>query len=426
MQAREIPSIWSLQDNSFYWEPRDKSKASTFINASITFTNPIRQQGISFEESTNRDSVAFTEQATKGEQDCRYIPADKHCYFEVDDQYFNSTDNAITFHISYFDDASNNFELQYNATGSADKSIVISKTNTNQWLTKTVMVADAEFNGQLENQADFRITGEVYIRSVSIDKPLPSDVSVVFDDQIIEKGMEFLVRTDPTKETYTEKVTIGDHECRFIPWVDNRKYGYFRVDDALIQATDNELTFEVTYYDSGTKPLTIQYNAIGGTNPNYKKAEFTRTNSNTWISKSFSVTDAALDNLQNNQSDFRIMGEAYVRRVAVRIGTEDPEIPEIPVEYVVPQEPEDPTGREQTELHNPDVMLGFNQGLLSVMVSEEMIGSALTIYNYMGQAIYLTNLERTEEIIQLSSNSISYIVLIQSGSTYFSKRILGF
>jgi hypothetical protein len=208
--------------------------------------------------------------------------------------------------------------------------------------------------------------------------------------------------------------------------VDKRKYGYFRIDDEIIKPTDNDLTFEVTYYDSGTKPFTIQYNAISGTNPNYKKAEFTRTNSNTWISKSFCVTDAALDNKQNNQSDFRIMGEAYVRRVAVRIGTEDPEIPEIPVEYVVPQEPEDPTGTDQTELRNPDVEIGYRRGLLRVMVPEEMIGASLTIYNHMGQAIYLTNLERTEEMIQLSSNSISYIVLIQSGSTYFSKRILGF
>ena len=78
------------------------------------------------------------------------------------------------------------------------------------------MVADAALNNQLDNQADFRITGEVYVRSVSIDKPVSSDVSVVFADQIIEEGMEFLVRTDPTKETYTEKVTMGGHECRFI------------------------------------------------------------------------------------------------------------------------------------------------------------------------------------------------------------------
>ncbi len=99
------------------------------------------------------------------------------------------------------------------------------------------MLADAALNNQLDYQSDFRIAGEVYIRSLSIDKPLSSDVSVVFADQIYEKGMEFLVRTDPTKETYTEKAIIGDQECRFISYADKRKYGYFRVDDALIKKT---------------------------------------------------------------------------------------------------------------------------------------------------------------------------------------------
>jgi len=415
-----------IKDNSFYWEPKDKSIASTFINCSITYTNPIRQQGISFEESTNRDSVTFTEQMTKGEQDCRFIPADKYCYFEVDDQFFNSTDNAITFHITYFDDTNSNFELQYNATASADKSIAITKTNTNQWLTKSVMVADAEFNSQLDYQADFRISGEVYVRSVSIDKPLPSDVSVVFDDQIIEKGMEYLVRTDPTKETYTEKATIGDHYCRYIPWDDNRKYGYFRVDDALIKSTDNDLTFEVTYYDSGTKALAIQYNALSGTNPNYKKAEFTRTNSKTWMSKSFSVTDAAFDNKQNNQSDFRIMGEAHIRRAAVRIGTEDPEVPDVPVVYIIPQEPEDPTEIDQIGLLSHQVRLEYNQGILKVLVPEEMINAELRIYNDMGQVVYHTKMEQTEEMVHLSTDSRLYIVGVQSGSEYITRKTVLF
>ncbi len=329
-----------IKDNSFYWEAKDKSKPADFISCSITFTNPIRQQGMSFLETIKRDSVTFTEQLIKEGQDCRLIPADKFCYFQVDDQYFSAVDNVISFEITYFDETNGNFELHYKSAGLADKSILITKTNTNQWLTRTVMIADAALNNQLDNQSDFRISGDVYIRSVSINKPLSSDASVVFADQIYEEGMEFLVRTDPTKETYTEKATIGDHECRFISYADKRKYGYFRVDDELVKKNDNNLTFELCYYDSGTTPLSIQYNAISGTNPNYQKADFTRTNTLTWMTKSFNVTDAAFANLQNNQSDFRIMGEAYVRRVALRIGTENPEIPEIPVEFIIPKEPE--------------------------------------------------------------------------------------
>ncbi len=413
-----------IQDSTFFWEPKDKSQATTFINGSIIFTNPIRQQGISFVEINHPDSIPFSEQAFKGELDCRYIPSDKLCYFKVDDQYFKAADNVISFDITYFDDTSNSFELQYKSSESVDKSIVISKTNTNQWLSKKVMLADVAFNHQLKNQADFRITGEVYLRSVSINKHLPSDVSVVFADQIIENGMQFIVGTDPTKETFTEKVTIGGHECRFMSFDDKRKYGYFRVNDVIIKPTDNRLTFEFTYYDSGTKALSFQYNANNGTNPNYKKGDITRANTKTWMTKSFIVSDATLDNKQNNQSDFRIMGEAYIWRVAVRIGSEVPESPEIPVEYVVPKEPEIPIGTGRIELPKQNVELRFNEGILRIMISEELSRAELRIYNFLGQEIYRTKITQTEERVNLSSDSNFYIVVIQDRNTFISKKII--
>ncbi len=409
-----------IQDSSFYWEPRDKSMVTTFINGSITFSNPIRQQGISFLEITHPDSITFTEQAIKSELDSRHIPADKLCYFKIDDQYFNSDDHDIAFHITYFDQGNGNFKLQYTTTGSDEKSILIAKTNTNQWLTKTVMLADADLNNQLFAQADFCLTGEVYVREISINKYLPSEVSVVFADQIIEKGMEFLVGTDPTKETYTEKVTIGGHDCRFMSYVDKRKYGYFRVNDAIIKPTDKQLTFEITYYDLGTSVLRLQYNA---SSENYKKADITRTNTKTWMTKSFIVSDAALENKQNNQSDFRIMGEAYIRRVAVRIGSEIPETPDIPVEYVIPKETEITIGTAQTEASKQDVDIQFIQGMLRILIPEKMISAKLRVYNAMGQEMYRTRMTQTEEIINLSSSSSFYIVVIQDTNTFISKKI---
>ena len=414
-----------IEGDSFFWEPKDKSREVSLVEASITFTNPIRQQGISFLEEIYRDSAAFTEQVFISDLDCRLIPTDRACYFDVDDQFFAPSDNAITFTITYLDDTGADFKLYYNATGSPDKSVVISKTYTNQWLTKSVMVADAAFNNQLEFQSDFAISGEVYIRSVAVTRHLESEVSVVFDEQIVQHGMEFLVRTDPTKETYTEQATKGNLLCRYIPWIDKRKYGYFRVDDGLITPTDNELTFEATYYDSGTKPFTIQYNATNGTNPNYKKAEFTRENSNTWITKSFPVTDAAFANLQNNQSDFRIMGEAYVRRVAVRLGTEDPEVPEIPVEYRTPLDPHDPVSGGVENLSEARVFVTYGQEQLRIGIPVELVRGHLRVYNSVGQAIYQATLEQTESKFQLPSKSPFYLIVIQKGNTQITRKIPG-
>jgi len=101
------------------------------------------------------------------------------------------------------------------------------------------------------------------------------------------------------------------------------------------------------------------------------------TNTNTWMTKSFSVSDAALDSQQNNLCDFRVMGEAHIRRVAVRLGTEDPEIPEIPVEYITPQKPGEPSAENPSVLYNPEVEIGYAKGGLRVVVPEDMINSVL-------------------------------------------------
>jgi len=144
------------------------------------------------------------------------------------------------------------------------------------------------------------------------------------------------------------------------------------------------------------------------------------------MSKSFSVTDAAFDNKQNNQSDFRIMGEAHIRRAAVRIGTEDPEVPDVPVVYIIPQEPEDPTEIDQIGLLSHQVRFEYNQGILKVLVPEEMINAELRIYNDMGQVVYHTKMEQTEEMVHLSTDSRLYIVGVQSGSEYITRKTVLF
>jgi hypothetical protein len=341
----------------------------------------------------------------------------------VDDQFFSSSDRDIIFHVTYFDDSNGGFDLQYNATGAFDQSIAITKTNTNQWLTKSLMVADAAFDNQLDYQADFRIKGEAFIRSVSIDKPAPSDVSVVFDEQIIQNGMEFLVRTDPTRETWTEQVTIGDHISRYIPWEEKRKYGYFRVNDAIINPTDNELTFDFTYFDKGTKAFSFEYNS---TTDFYHDADIGRTNTNTWMTRSYPVRNAAFANKQNNQSDFRIRGEAHVRRVAVRLGIEDPEVPEIPIVFVTPKEPENPTGIESVESLAGQVWLEYQMGILTVRIPEEMVSANVSVYNYMGQVVYSSSMNQTEERFQIPAHSNVYIVAIQHGGQFLTRLVSAF
>ena len=64
--------------------------------------------------------------------------------------------------------------------------------------------------------------------------------------------------------------------------------------------------------------------------------------------------------------------------------------------------------------------------MLRISVPEELIKSELRIYNYMGQLMYHTIMEQTEEMVQVSSKSNFYIVVVQSGSEYISKKFIVF
>lgn len=410
-----------IQDSAFYWEAKDKSADAPFIDCSILFTDPIRQQGMSFKETTRRDSLSFTEQVLAGGKECRHIPAQHFCYVWVDDPWFSEADRTLVFRITYFDDGDSGFELHYGSRESESKIIAIPLTNTQLWITREFRVTDAELSGNLEYQADFSIRGEVSIRSVQVEKPLPSEAWIEFDEEIMQQGMEFLVRTDPSRETYTEQALMGEVFCRYIPWEEKRKYGYFRVDDALISPSDKDLTFEVTYFDQGSSALSFQYSASSAT---YKVAELPRNNTQKWISKTFPVRDAAFANLQNNQSDFRIRGEAHVRRVALRLGTEEPEIPEIPVVFVNPKAPEEPIGGLHKQELERKFLLAYRQNHLHLRVPETMLQGELRIFETTGQCLYSATIGQCHEMIPLSLSSGAYIVLFQSKRAQISKKLI--
>ncbi len=148
---------------------------------------------------------------------------------------------------------------------------------------------------------------------------------ITFSNPLEETGMQFLVITNPSAEAYSEQAVRGQMDCRYIP---SGKYGYFRVDDGLVLTTDARLIFHITYFDAGYGNFSLQYNALSS---NYKGITITKTNSNIWISATIGVADAAFNNLQNNQSDFRISGEAYIRQVTISKGGLDPYAEPVPV-----------------------------------------------------------------------------------------------
>ncbi|WP_329172069.1 Ig-like domain-containing protein [Streptomyces sp. NBC_01477] len=94
-------------------------------------------------------------------------------YFDIDDSVAHAGAYAATFTVSYYDQGTGSFSVQYDNGGSDPyKSTAgITLTGTNTWKTATVSATDAYFGGQQHSAADFRLRnggGQVTVHSVAV------------------------------------------------------------------------------------------------------------------------------------------------------------------------------------------------------------------------------------------------------------------
>ncbi|HUX55654.1 MAG TPA: glycoside hydrolase family 71/99-like protein [Bacteroidales bacterium] len=186
--------------------------------AKITFSNPREETGISFVINTNTAAEAYTELANKGQLDCRYIPAGKYGYFRVDDAVILFTDAKLIFYITYFDSGNGNFALQYNSLSGNYKSFTISKTNSNSWISTTVGLVDASFNNLQNNQSDFRISGEAYIRQISISK---GELDPQKEAVPVTSGSSYSEFTGKSVAGYQAWFTASESNSGWVHWSSN-------------------------------------------------------------------------------------------------------------------------------------------------------------------------------------------------------------
>lgn len=169
----------------------------------------------------------------------------------------------------------------------------------------------------------------------------------VMTDPVVENKLAFT--TKPNTDSYTLATVQGGRECRETsPWpLENptrTTYAYYTVQRNLIPSEERNVTFEVTYFDNSTDPISIGYNQIDdstGTTIVAKDIELVkRTNTNTWKTARVSVTDANFrqDPALQGGNDFRIGGSGakvegqevqfnpvYIARVAVAPTADFPE-----------------------------------------------------------------------------------------------------
>ncbi|SEG56034.1 hypothetical protein SAMN05216223_106247 [Actinacidiphila yanglinensis] len=98
---------------------------------------------------------------------------ESNIYFDIDDSVAHAGFYTAVFTVSYYDQGSGSFNVQYDdgTTNPYKSAPAISLTGTNTWKTATVTVSDAYFGGQQHSAADFRLRnggGQVTVHSVAV------------------------------------------------------------------------------------------------------------------------------------------------------------------------------------------------------------------------------------------------------------------
>ena len=83
-------------------------------------------------------------------------------YFDLDDKFISSEGkHPITVKIIYLDKGTGKFSFRYDASTNRDKTaVVVTKTNTGRWLSKTITIADGEFANKGPRNSDFSLVNE--------------------------------------------------------------------------------------------------------------------------------------------------------------------------------------------------------------------------------------------------------------------------
>ncbi|WP_158560383.1 Ig-like domain-containing protein [Paenibacillus contaminans] len=260
-----------------------------------------------------------------------------YMYFAVDRDYLTEDDRDVTIEVTYFDEGTTSFALEYESASSAPVSLQVSRTGTNKWLTRTFQLADARFAGGLSGGADFRLADLGVPLSVSLvraSKPIVNqdEISIVLKEYPLQQGI--LLKPLSGYDGAVVNETIGGRAAYATdpsnvnnPGRADNNHMYFDADDDFIPSTQEEVYVEVTYYDLGTSPFELQYNStLPDDAPNYfglaTPIEVLRTNTEQWVTHTFHITNAEFANkLQNGFADFRLSDKGdklYVSKIVIK------------------------------------------------------------------------------------------------------------
>ena len=253
------------------------------------------------------------------------IPAGKFMYLSVADDWLFQANGGLdanaTVTVTYLDQGTGNFSLQYDGAGGAYTSLSHARTNTGQWLTASFPLADAYFGSRENNAADMRLSSggaALVVSAVAVQKET-NMARVILGATDLFKYISHIVDNTVGDEGYDPVATVGGLSCREI--LGNGSFVYFRVSKALVKPTTTHVNVAITFWDAGTDNLLLQYNGTAGA---YEAKTIAKTNTNAWRKVTVNLTDAAFTQTENYSADFRLSNAfdssvEYIREVDVTL-----------------------------------------------------------------------------------------------------------
>ena len=101
---------------------------------------------------------------------------------------------------------------------------------------------------------------------------------------------------------------------------------YFSIDPSVAATSSYDATITVSYYDSGTGTVALQYDGWSG-DPYHTAGTITLTGSDTWKTASFTVAGAYFGGLENAGADFRLDGQQPITVHSVGLSVTGPAVP---------------------------------------------------------------------------------------------------
>jgi Bacterial Ig-like domain len=171
-----------------------------------------------------------------------------------------------------------------------------------------------------------RHLGDVQIGLDAAGAPATATVGTVLGSTNTSDGVTQTDYAGTDESATTTGSDVGGMSARTTTGSAAENDMYFSIDPSVAATSSYDATIKVSYYDSGTGTIALQYDN-GAKDPNHTAGTITLTGSDTWKTASFTVTGAYFGGDENAGADFRLDAQQPITVHSVGVSVTGPAVP---------------------------------------------------------------------------------------------------